>query len=104
MTVKKYRRKPINIEAFQLTDDLLIAHVIDKKELPFSLRCCASTSHPPNRVVMDFRLLVETKHGEQRVHLSNWVIKKEGTLMVCDDDVFQHLYEELQLPNVSEGK
>lgn len=89
-----WRKKPVEIEAFQLTMDVVISHVIDKKPLPFGVKISSSTCHPKNRTVEHFGCYIDTEEGRMRAVENDWIIRGiKGELYPCKPDIFAATYE-----------
>jgi hypothetical protein len=90
----KYRKKPVVIEAHQLTHDVAVAHLIDKQPLPFGLHSSSSNYHPANRRVDRMDVLIKTREGTMHANLGDWIIKGvKGELYPCKPDIFEQTYE-----------
>jgi hypothetical protein len=80
----KYRKKPIVVEAKQLTPDNL-------EEI--ETWCCSpikGTSLPRERRVID----IQTREGEMRASIGDWIIKGiNGEFYPCKPDIFEASYE-----------
>lgn len=93
----KYRKKPVIIEAYQLTHDVAVAHLIDKQPLPFGLRSSNSNCHPANRTVDRMDVLIKTLEGVMHASLGDWIIKGvKGELYPCKPDIFAATYEKVE--------
>lgn len=89
----KYRKKPVVIEAEQLTEELALACLVDKKPAPFGLSV-SGTCHPPTRKLISAYIRIETLEGVMRADLNDWIIKGvKGELYPVKDDIFRQTYE-----------
>jgi hypothetical protein len=89
-----FRKKPVEIEAHQITRKVIEAHILDKHELPFGLSLSGSNWHQDNRQVYSWRLGIETLEGRMAVAEDDWVIKSvAGELYPCKPEIFEKTYE-----------
>lgn len=89
-----FRKKPVVIEAVQLTEELMAAHIFDKALLPFGLPGASSHSHPPTRKIYSASVGIETLEGQMRAEIGDWIIKGvKGELYPCKPDIFAATYE-----------
>lgn len=89
----RFRKKPVEIEAFQLTNELAVKHLIDKMPLPFGLKIGNANFHEGRREVSFFRLFIETLEGRMEGREGDWIIKGvKGELYPCKPDVFEATY------------
>jgi len=94
----KYRKKPVVIEAYQITKELIASHLFDGKPLPEGLRLSSASSHPPSREVYNWRGSVTTIHGQKtKVVEGDWIITEpDGKhFYPCKPDIFEQTYEEV---------
>lgn len=82
----KYRKKPVEIEAMQLLDDVRKLHEIaawiesngGHAEIPFAEPC----------------LFIETLEGRMRADIGDWIIRGvKGEFYPCKPDIFAATYE-----------
>lgn len=91
--MKKYRKKPVIIEAFRITKDMLIDNKFPIKGIVKlgSLHC-----HPIDRELYDYRYYIETLEGEMEVREGDYVIKGiKGEFYPCKPDIFKATYENI---------
>lgn len=89
----QYRKKPIVIEAFQLTKELAISGLIDGKPLPFGIRL--SGDYHTGRAWAS----IQTLEGAMRANLGDWIIKGvKGEFYPCKPDIFEATYEPAEPP------
>lgn len=95
----QFRKKPVVIEAHQLTTEVALAHLIDKGPLPFGLHSSSADWHPANRTVSRFNVLIKTLEGVMHASLNDWIIKGvKGELYPCKPDIFAATYEPVTAP------
>ena len=93
-TTVKFRKKPVEIEAFQLTHELAIQNLIDKIPLPFGLNIGNANYHAQRREVSSFRLFIDTLEGRMEACEGDWIIKGvKGELYPCKPDIFEATYD-----------
>lgn len=93
MKIEKYRKKPVLIEAFQLTEQVALDHLIDDKPLPFGVTLEGSF-HPKNRILWSASATIETLEGLMKANIGDWIIKDvKGELYPCKPDIFEETYE-----------
>ena len=82
--MKKYRSKPVEIEAIQLDDDIEVAENIE-----------GITNKQVRLAVEDpLQMVARTLNGQVIVTPGDWIIKGlEGEFYPCKDSVFQKKYE-----------
>lgn len=90
----KYRKKPVVIEAYQLTKELIEALLFDRKELA-GVRVSSSRLYPPTRTIINYVLRIDTLEGETyKVFEGDWIIKGiKGEFYPCKPDIFEATYE-----------
>ena len=92
----KFRKKPVVIEAFQMTRERLISY-----EWPDWLQEAWNKStheegafYPETPGADDGPLLIVTLEGTHQVSLGDWIIRGvKGELYPCKPDVFEATYE-----------
>ena len=90
----KFRKKPVEIEAFQLTKQRVEAHILDKEPLPFGLRITSCTYHPGRGEVQFWRLPIATLEGTMNAVEDDWIIKGvKDELYPCKPDIFAATYD-----------
>lgn len=93
--MKKYRKKPVVIEAVQLTPDLALRVLMRETKGPFGLHL-SGDYHPGRREVHRAWASIKTLEGVMRAELNDWVIKGvKGELYPCKPDIFEATYEEV---------
>ena len=93
----KFRKKPVIIEAVQLTEDVAWANVLDGQPLPFGLHRSCSGYHAGDRRMDYFEISIETLEGKMRAELGDWIIKGvAGELYPCKPDIFEQTYEKVE--------
>lgn len=90
----KFRKKSVVIEAFQLTEELAKASILDKIPLPFGLSIGNYRCHPERREVYDWHLYIPTLEGRMEAKQDDWIIKGiKNELYPCKPDIFAATYE-----------
>lgn len=79
----KYRKKPIDIEAFQFGKD----------EFPFWFSCRLRKN---NIIVKEDCVYIKTLEGTMKADLFDYIIKGiEGGIYPCKPDIFEKSYEKI---------
>lgn len=105
-TAKKYRKKPVVIEAVQLTTELLLESLINKTPVFEGLQAMGNF-HPGKRELYMGYVPIRTLEGVMRADNGDWIIKGvKGELYPCKSDIFEATYEaveqELKRPTIDE--
>ena len=83
MNWKKFRKKPIVIEAFEITEKIL-------KDTPLYSPVVEKAFNQGNYV------LIDTLEGQMRGELGDWIIKGiKGEVYPCKPDIFKESYDEI---------
>ena len=92
--IQKYRKKPVVIEAFQLTPELALAALEKTIRLPFGLTACGSWNQN-TKTLHDAYITIKTLEGNMKASLGDYIIKGvKGELYPCKPDIFAATYEE----------
>jgi hypothetical protein len=99
METKQYRKKPVVIEAFQITEEIALGQFCDNKPLPFGVFLSGSY-HQERRTVTSAYAFIDTLEGSMRVSIGDWIIKGvKGELCPCKPDIFAATYEDANIPD-----
>jgi hypothetical protein len=83
--VRKFRKKPVTIEAMQLTDSKSVLDIeewINSGDVGFS-------TNPPT-------LWIDTLEGRMEASVGDWIIKGiEGEFYPCKNEIFIKTYQEV---------
>lgn len=96
----KYRSKPTEVEAYQLTDELLAAHIFDRAPLP-GVTLSHHAYHAERREVLRSNQYVTTIQGQKvRVEPGEWIVMEPDGVHFypISDDVFRRKYEPTEEP------
>ena len=89
----KYRKKPVIIEAEQLTEEIALDCLISRKRGPFGISIYGNF-HPEQRVLYRARASVRTLEGTMMAYIGDWIIKGvKGEIYPCKPDIFEATYE-----------
>ena len=89
----KFRKKPVVIEAIQLTEQLALACLCDRTPGPFGLHI-SGQFHPQNGTVTNAYATIYTLEGKMKASLGDWIIKGVADeLYPCKPDIFEQTYE-----------
>ena len=90
----KYRKKPVVIEAIQLTEKLFWEMEGDSKQLIFGKFHFSGSCHPINKKIGTVYVSIITLEGAMRADLNDWIIKGiQGEFYPCKPDIFEKTYE-----------
>lgn len=82
----RFRKKPVVIEAVQLTDEILDAAHPDDRHIPGVIYS------QPERCAF-----IETLEGRMRADVGDWIIRGvAGELYPCKPDIFEQTYEPVE--------
>ena len=89
MMIKKYKKKPVVIEAMQFNDDpehlVYLSHFINNQDLRVSYK------DPENP-----KLILETLEGQMQASVGDFIIKGvQGEFYPCKPDIFKDTYDEV---------
>jgi hypothetical protein len=89
----KYKKKIVVVEAFQITEELALKHFIEKEQLPLGISL-SGQYHPANRKLWSAWAVIETRHGNKRATVGDWIIKGgDCKLDVLGQEEFNSTYE-----------
>lgn len=84
--IDKYRKKPVVVEARQLTEANIVA--IER----WSGGSIKGTKLPTYKQEIEIYTLA---HGEMRAAMGDWVIKEDGCFTTMEDKFFHQTYEKI---------
>lgn len=94
-----FRKKPVVIEAFQLTEKLAKRVWWEGESLPFPQLTLSGTRNPELRTISSFYISIRTREGTMRADPGDWVIKGvKGEFYPCKPDIFAATYEPVSSP------
>lgn len=83
--VRKFRKKPVTIEAMQITDAASVLDIEEWMNLPDT----GFTTNPPT-------IWIKTLEGVMEASTGDWVIKGvEGEFYPCKNEIFIKTYQEV---------
>lgn len=87
----KYVRKNTPLDAIQITKEMVLAHLIEKKPLPLNLRIGSSNHHPERRELYSASLM----NGDLRCSVGDWIVgpSEVGRYSVVSDEAFREHFE-----------
>lgn len=90
----RWRKKPVVIEAFQLTRERIEAELFDKVSLPWGVKCSSASYHPIDRTIRVVRYFIKTLEGSMEAKEGDWIIRGvAGEIYPCKPDIFAATYE-----------
>ena len=91
----RYKKLPVEIEAYQITKEMVEAALFDGKPYPQGLRLSSAGTYPPRKINAWFGA-VTTIHGQDAtVVIGDWIITEpDGEhYYPCKPDIFSQTYE-----------
>ncbi len=89
-----YRKKPVVVEAFQITRQMIEDHLFEDKPMPWGLSKSRATWNTGQRRIDRCDFEIKTLEGEMRAVEGDWIIKGvKGELYPCKSDIFEATYE-----------
>jgi len=94
--MSKYRKKPVVIEAVQLTEEMARAYFWEEAPGPFGLTIYGT--HNPRQQRIDCAYVtIDTLEGRMRADIGDWIIRGvQGELYPCKPDIFEQTYEAVE--------
>lgn len=96
----KYRKKPVEVEAYQITRELLEAILFDGQPYPKGLQVTSASFHKERRQIYAWFGEVTTIHNQKtKVVEGDWVITEPNGInhYPCKPDIFEATYESVDL-------
>lgn len=89
----KFRKKPVVIEAVQLTPAVALQSLLEEAPGPFGL-CVSGDYSRERREVSRAWVSIDTLEGVMRADLNDWIILGvKGELYPVKDEIFKQTYE-----------
>lgn len=93
--MKKYRKKPVVIEAWQLTKQKALDCFLRRDKAPYGLYISGEYNEV-SQEVYDAYVCIDTLEGKRKASLGDYIIKGvQGELYPCKPDIFEQTYEEV---------
>ena len=87
----KYRKKPVIVEAFQVTKEMILDDSFPKN---CKARIGSKHWHPGRRKLFEYKCKIETLEGDMKVLIGDWIITGvNGEQYPCKPDIFEKSYE-----------
>lgn len=96
LRMARFRKKPVEVEAYQITKEMVEAAMFDGQPYPKGLRLCSAGTYPPARRINGWNGAVTTIHGEEaHVVIGDWIITEpDGEhFYPCKPDIFEAIYD-----------
>ena len=91
--MSKFRKKPVVIEAVQLTEEACWAYW-EHQQLFFGKFGVAGNYHLGDRIIYSATVSIDTLEGLMIARINDWVIKGvKGEFYPCKPDIFEATYE-----------
>ena len=95
----KYRKKPVVIEAVQLTEEVFWDQQ-DNEKLVFGRFAFNGSWHPGDRKIYNVYVIIDTLEGRMKAELGDWIIKGiKGEFYPCKPDIFNATYDPVDCPS-----
>lgn len=97
----KFVSKPVEIDAYQVTREMLEAYLFDQVPLPIGLVVDRADYHPVNRTISHYTMRVRTIQGDRvSVDVSDWVITEPDGIHFypCKPDIFETRWSPKPVP------
>ena len=92
-----YRKKPVVIEAVQLTPEYALAVLMKEQPAPFGLSV-SGNFHPGLRRLDSAWVNIKTLEGNMRSDVGDFIIKGvKGELYPCKPDIFAEMYDAVEV-------
>lgn len=98
MSIKQYRKKPVVVEAYQFTVDIIKNYLFYGVCLPQGLQFCQAQYNPTEKTLDNYTVRIDTLEGETyKVEEGDWIIRGiSGEFYPCKPDIFEKTYEEVK--------
>ena len=96
--IQKFRKKPVEIEAYQITRELLEAILFDGQPYPKGLQMTSASYNKENRTISAWFGEVVTIHNQKtKVIEGDWIITEPNGLnhYPCKPDIFVNSYDSI---------
>ena len=89
-----YRKKPVVIEAFQITRQMIEDHLFEGKPMPWGLSRSRASWNIGQRRIDHCDFAIKTIEGTMYAIEGDWIIKGiKGEFYPCKPDIFEATYE-----------
>ncbi len=89
----KWTKKPVTIEAWQLTEEVALNYWENKILPPFGCKSISGEYNKNTKVVRDAYFFIDTLEGSMKASLGDWIIKGvKGEIYPCKPDIFEATY------------
>lgn len=89
----KFRKKPVVIDAFQVTEDFIMDYDFAFDDPVRIVR----EWNPEDRRLISYRAYVKTLEGDMEFKIGDWIITGiKGERYPCKPDIFQATYEAVE--------
>lgn len=92
----RFRKKPVEVEAYQYTRAMLEAHLFDGAPMPHGLRLLRASHHAGTRTISNAEVICVTIHGHDTpVVYDDWIIAEPDRchFYPCKPNIFTDTYE-----------
>jgi len=93
----KYRKKPVVVDAWQLTEEVALEILEKRRVLPKELQVAAAYWHPDRSRVSTCKLACRSLEGEVFAEIGDWIITGvAGEMYPCEPGIFHDTYEAVE--------
>ena len=90
----RFRKKPVVIEAEQLTRDRVLAYLKNNEPLPAGVKLWRASGAFDWAVLEHAHCVINTLEGEMTASIDDWIITGiKGEKYPCKPDIFEATYE-----------
>lgn len=96
--IQKFRKKPVEIEAYQITRELLEAILFDGQPYPKGLQMTSASYNKEHRYISAWFGEVTTIHNQKtKVVEGDWIITEPNGInhYPCKLDIFEQTYDRI---------
>lgn len=89
----RWTKKPVTIEAWQLTEEIALNYWENKVLPPFGCKSISGEYNKNTKVVRDAYFNIDTLEGSMKASLGDWIIRGiKGEIYPCKPDIFSATY------------
>ena len=97
-----FRKKPVVVNAYQVTRELLESLLFENQPYPAGLKTAGASYNRRDRTIFNWRGVVTTIHNQDTYVIENdWVITEPNGEFnyICKPDIFEATYEGIENEN-----
>ena len=90
----QYRKKPVVIDAFQVTPEIIMAWLMKELTMPENVFYSSASWNTKDRSFSQFNGYISTLEGDLKFGVGDWIITGvKGEKYACKPDIFEATYE-----------